>query len=57
VNPLLTSPQTNNFIPLSNSPLIDAGVTVSSITTDIRGISRPQGAYPDIGAYERTSTD
>ena len=57
VNPLLTSPQTNDFIPLSNSPLIDAGVTVSSITTDIRGISRPQGAYPDIGAYERTSTD
>ncbi|MFH0960002.1 MAG: choice-of-anchor Q domain-containing protein, partial [Pseudomonadota bacterium] len=57
VNPLLTSPQTNNFIPLSNSPLLDAGVTLNSVTTDIRGVLRPQGVYPDIGAYERTSTD
>ena len=34
------------------SPAIDAGVAVSSVTKDRIGVSRPQGAYLDVGAYE-----
>jgi hypothetical protein len=37
---------------LPGSPAIDAGVTVPGITTDQRGVSRPQGSAPDIGAFE-----
>lgn len=37
---------------LAGSPAIDAADPGSSPTTDQRGISRPQGAGPDIGAYE-----
>ena len=37
---------------LPGSPAIDAGVSVSGITTDQRGIPRPQGSAPDIGAFE-----
>lgn len=38
---------------LQGSPAID-GVMVANtnVTTDQRGIQRPQGTYPDIGAYE-----
>jgi hypothetical protein len=36
----------------SSSPAIDAGVTISSLILDIAGVSRPQGAGYDIGAYE-----
>lgn len=38
---------------LKGSPAID-GVKVANtnVTTDQRGIQRPQGTYPDIGAYE-----
>ena len=31
---------------------IDAGVSISSVTKDRIGVSRPQGAYWDVGAYE-----
>lgn len=37
---------------LAGSPAIDAAATVASVTTDQRGISRPQGAAYDIGAFE-----
>ena len=37
---------------LPGSPAIDAGVAVSGVTTDQRGITRPQGSSPDIGAFE-----
>ncbi|MGB8166856.1 MAG: choice-of-anchor Q domain-containing protein [Chthoniobacteraceae bacterium] len=37
---------------LANSPALNAGVAVSGLTTDQRGIVRPQGSTPDIGAYE-----
>jgi hypothetical protein len=40
---------------LSGSPAIDQGATIGSITTDARGVSRPQGASYDIGAYEKTA--
>ena len=37
---------------LPNSPAIDAGTAVPGVTTDQRGITRPQGSPPDIGAFE-----
>lgn len=40
----------------TGSALIDKGTTVSEITSDIAGITRPQGSAYDIGAYEYTST-
>lgn len=52
-----TSLNAANWALLSTSALIDAGVTVSAITTDIAGVARPQGATSkyDIGAYEYSS--
>ena len=37
---------------LPGSPAIDAGVAVAGVTTDQRGVPRPQGTAPDIGAFE-----
>jgi hypothetical protein len=37
---------------LPGSPAIDAGIAVPGVTTDQRGIPRPQGIAPDIGAFE-----
>lgn len=39
----------------STSPAINAGVAISTLTTDITGILRPQGSAIDIGAYEYNS--
>jgi len=39
---------------LAGSPAIDAGDPTHSIAFDQRGVPRPQGAGPDIGAYEWT---
>jgi predicted outer membrane repeat protein len=36
----------------ANSPAVDAAVTSACPATDQRGVSRPQGAGCDIGAYE-----
>lgn len=33
--------------------LVDAGATLGSVTTDIIGTARPQGASYDVGAFER----
>jgi hypothetical protein len=43
---------TANWAVLSGSALIDAGKTLSEITTDIAGVGRPAGSGYDIGAYE-----
>ncbi|MDY0103841.1 MAG: right-handed parallel beta-helix repeat-containing protein [Lentimicrobium sp.] len=48
-DPLFTSP--TYLLPLSGSPEIEAGIPISSITTDIIGITRSLTA-PTIGAYE-----
>jgi len=53
-DPKMTNPANANFILLSSSPLIDAGINVG-ITTDYIGAVRPQGAGYDIGAYEYPS--
>ena len=37
---------------LPGSPAIDAAIPLEGITTDQRGVPRPQGAAPDIGAFE-----
>jgi hypothetical protein len=37
---------------LPGSPAIDAGSSVDTLTVDQRGIHRPQGLAPDIGAFE-----
>ena len=34
------------------APVVDAGATLTAVTTDRDGLSRPQGSYHDIGAYE-----
>ena len=36
------------------SPGLDAGMTLEHITTDLRGVERPQGGGYDVGAYEHT---
>ena len=41
---------------LPGSPAINAGVAISGITTDQRGLARVGGVAPDIGAYERAAT-
>ncbi len=35
-----------------NSPAIDAGLTLTNVTTDIEWLTRPAGKSSDIGAYE-----
>ncbi|WP_406698511.1 choice-of-anchor Q domain-containing protein [Singulisphaera sp. Ch08] len=37
---------------LPGSPAIDAGLARLGVATDQRGVPRPQGAAPDIGAFE-----
>ena len=41
-----------NLMPLLTSPVIDAGLTIASVTDDFSGTARPQGTGYDIGAYE-----
>ncbi|MDB5039194.1 MAG: hypothetical protein JWQ35_2722, partial [Bacteriovoracaceae bacterium] len=36
----------------SASPAINAGIALTEVTTDLEGVSKPQGAGYDIGAYE-----
>jgi len=57
IDPML-GPLANNGGPtmthmlLVGSPAIDAAVMVAGLTTDQRGVKRPQGANPDIGSVE-----
>ena len=60
-NNLTTDPQfvnaaANDFRLQAKSPAINAGVTISAVTTDYSGISRPQDCCYDIGAYEYQSS-
>lgn len=52
-----TSPAMLNFTLAAGSPLIDAGIMVSGVVTDIIGRARPQGSACDIGAFELAAAD
>ncbi|MCA9407129.1 MAG: right-handed parallel beta-helix repeat-containing protein [Candidatus Omnitrophica bacterium] len=51
-DPLLINAANGNFRLKEGSPAVDAGVSVSEVTTDFDGSFRPQGDNYDIGAYE-----
>ncbi len=51
-NPSFVNAAAADFRLQWGSPAIDAGVTVSSVTTDIAGSLRPQGGGYDLGAFE-----
>lgn len=48
---------TQTHLPMPESPAINGGQCVTGVTTDQRGVSRPQGPACDIGAVERFSGD
>jgi hypothetical protein len=53
-DPQFVSPTMHDFQLKSTSPAIDAAVTSqSAVGADLVGTPRPQGAKPDLGAYER----
>ena len=39
------------------SPCVNVGKTLSNVTSDIRGVARPEGSAYDMGAYEYVETD
>lgn len=51
-NALLVNPPTDMKLQ-AGSPAINAGQTLSDVTTDFNGVTRPVGAAYDMGAYER----
>jgi len=55
VNPQFVNPAVNDYHLQPTSPVINAGITLSNVTNDYDGNSRPQGAGYDIGAYEYAS--
>jgi parallel beta-helix repeat protein len=52
INPQFANAASADFRLQSNSSMIDAGLIISIVTTDIARISRPQAKGYDIGAYE-----
>lgn len=52
LNPLFTNAESGNFTLQDSSPAINAGTTVSEVTDDFAGTSRPYGIQFDMGAYE-----
>jgi len=52
INPQFVNAAGADFHLQSNSSMIDAGLILSIVITDIARISRPQGKGYDIGAYE-----
>ena len=51
IPPLFTNAGAADFTLQAGSPAIDAGMALSAVTTDLRGLSRLQKAAYDIGAY------
>lgn len=42
----------NNYQLVATSPAVDRGTPLANVPTDLLGVTRPQGAAFDIGAYE-----
>ena len=53
LDPLLANPGEGNFHLKSGSPAIDTGASLSQVTNDYDGNSRPRGSGYDIGAFEK----
>src|SRR5881396_3067110 len=51
-DPQFVNPSALDFRLQAGSPAIDAGVTLSYVSSDVLGVSRPQGVADDIGAFE-----
>ncbi len=51
-DPQFVNPSALDFRLQAGSPAIDAGVTLANVSSDFLGVSRPQGAAYDIGAFE-----
>lgn len=56
VDPKFVNPTSNDYHLQSTSPAINAGATLSDVTNDYDGNSRPQGAGYDIGPFEYIGT-
>jgi len=56
-DPMFVDPANHDYRLKPGSPAIDAGEPLAHIDTDLRGVKRPQGGKPDIGAYEYTPTE
>ncbi|CAG0931818.1 putative outer membrane protein PmpB [Thermoflexales bacterium] len=54
-NPRFVNPATSDYHLSPGSPAADAGTNVG-VTTDLDGVTRPQGSGYDIGAYESLSS-
>jgi hypothetical protein len=54
--PQFVDPDQGDFRLKAGSPGVDAGTTVESVKTDLRGVARPQGKACDVGAYELEAT-
>ena len=52
-DPLFTAQASSDFTLQEDSPAVGAGKTISWLTIDYDGATRPQGTNYDIGAYER----
>jgi len=53
-DPFFVDRAAGNYHLQSTSPALDRGLPLYTLGTDLAGVGRPQGAGPDIGAYERT---
>ena len=51
-DPLLANPEDGDFSLDFASPALDAAAPITAIAHDLAGVTRPQGAAPDIGCYE-----
>jgi hypothetical protein len=49
---LFSNPTLNDYHLSATSPALNKGVTLSDVTDDLDGRSRPTGVFYDIGAYE-----
>lgn len=50
---LFVAPTQDDYHLAAASPALDVGETRADVTADLEGVTRPQGAGTDVGAYER----